>query len=259
MMKNTRRSIDCKGNYEVRLLESLGGRVSKRGRENQREENRSSSARAFSIRTDVVLLRDFNLENVDSLDSLDSHQHYKFTHVRGVLTFSRVTDTDSGSGSITTSRSPRRGLTRLAIDGAQHSHDGVGSENHTHKRAPDVRAKALLGRMTAPEARTTLTRRQQKRRSTHRQCRHLTRFDVIEVDDFNNLITQCKGDAGLKFYVTLENIFEIINFAISSRHETYHKKNSREGRNLRRSCLCYIPSKSEEYEKSSMVSQKTSK
>uniref|UniRef100_A0ABD2WIL9 Uncharacterized protein n=1 Tax=Trichogramma kaykai TaxID=54128 RepID=A0ABD2WIL9_9HYME len=56
----------------------------------------------------------------------------------------------------------------MAIDGAHHSHDEVRSENHTHKRAPDVRAKALLERMTAPEARTTLTRRQQKRRSTHR-------------------------------------------------------------------------------------------
>uniref|UniRef100_A0ABD2WE43 Uncharacterized protein n=1 Tax=Trichogramma kaykai TaxID=54128 RepID=A0ABD2WE43_9HYME len=52
----------------------------------------------------------------------------------------------------------------MAIDGAHHSHDEVRSENHTHKRAPDVRAKALLERMTAPEARTTLTRRQQKRR-----------------------------------------------------------------------------------------------
>uniref|UniRef100_A0ABD2WTE6 Uncharacterized protein n=1 Tax=Trichogramma kaykai TaxID=54128 RepID=A0ABD2WTE6_9HYME len=71
----------------------------------------------------------------------------------------------AGSDRITISRSPRRGLTRLAIDGAQHSHDEVGSENHTHKRAPDARAKALLERMTA---RTTLTRRQQKRRSTHR-------------------------------------------------------------------------------------------
>ncbi|CAB0043281.1 unnamed protein product [Trichogramma brassicae] len=48
------------------------------------------------------------------------------------------------SDRITISRSPRRGLTWLAIDGAQHSHDEVRSENHTHKRAP--------------EARTTLTR-----------------------------------------------------------------------------------------------------
>uniref|UniRef100_A0ABD2X137 Uncharacterized protein n=1 Tax=Trichogramma kaykai TaxID=54128 RepID=A0ABD2X137_9HYME len=46
----------------------------------------------------------------------------------------------AGSDRITTSRSPRRGLTRLAIDGAQHSHDEVGSENHTHKRAPDAGA-----------------------------------------------------------------------------------------------------------------------
>ncbi|CAB0043215.1 unnamed protein product [Trichogramma brassicae] len=63
-----------------------------------------------------------------------------------------------GSDRITISRSPRRGLTRLAIDGAQHSHDEVRSENHTHKRAPDAGAKAQLERMMAPEARTTLTR-----------------------------------------------------------------------------------------------------
>ncbi|CAB0035473.1 unnamed protein product [Trichogramma brassicae] len=49
-------------------------------------------------------------------------------------------------------------LTRLAIDGAQHSHDEVRSENHTHKRAPDAGAKAQQERMMAPEARTTLTR-----------------------------------------------------------------------------------------------------
>ncbi|CAB0032344.1 unnamed protein product [Trichogramma brassicae] len=64
----------------------------------------------------------------------------------------------AGSDRITISRSPRRGLTRLAIDGAQHSHDEVRSENHTHKRAPDAGAKAQLERMMAPEARTTLTR-----------------------------------------------------------------------------------------------------
>ncbi|CAB0042533.1 unnamed protein product [Trichogramma brassicae] len=46
----------------------------------------------------------------------------------------------AGSDRITISRSPRRGLTRLAIDGAQHSHDEVRSENHTHKRAPDAGA-----------------------------------------------------------------------------------------------------------------------
>ncbi|CAB0032701.1 unnamed protein product [Trichogramma brassicae] len=45
----------------------------------------------------------------------------------------------AGSDRITISRSPRRGLTRLAIDGAQHSQDEVRSENHTHKRAPDAR------------------------------------------------------------------------------------------------------------------------
>ncbi|CAB0044300.1 unnamed protein product [Trichogramma brassicae] len=60
----------------------------------------------------------------------------------------------SGSDRITISRSPRRGLTKLAIDGAQHSHDEVRSENHTHKRAPDAGAKAQLERMMAPEART---------------------------------------------------------------------------------------------------------
>ncbi|CAB0034124.1 unnamed protein product, partial [Trichogramma brassicae] len=60
----------------------------------------------------------------------------------------------AGSDRITISRSPRRGLTRLAIDGAQHSHDQVRSENHTHKRAPDAGAKAQLERMMAPEART---------------------------------------------------------------------------------------------------------
>ncbi|CAB0036900.1 unnamed protein product [Trichogramma brassicae] len=65
---------------------------------------------------------------------------------------------------ITISRSPRRGLTRLAIDGAQHSYDEVRSENHTHKRAPDAGAKAPTARKMAPEARTTLTRRQQKKR-----------------------------------------------------------------------------------------------
>ncbi|CAB0039763.1 unnamed protein product [Trichogramma brassicae] len=59
---------------------------------------------------------------------------------------------------ITISRSPRRGLTRLAIDGAQHSHDEVRSKNHTHKRALDAEAKALPARMMAPEARTKLTR-----------------------------------------------------------------------------------------------------
>ncbi|CAB0028369.1 unnamed protein product [Trichogramma brassicae] len=64
----------------------------------------------------------------------------------------------AGSDRITISRSPRRGLTRLAIDGAQHSHDEVRSENHTHKGAPDAGAKAQLERMMAPEARTTLTR-----------------------------------------------------------------------------------------------------
>ncbi|CAB0031374.1 unnamed protein product [Trichogramma brassicae] len=58
----------------------------------------------------------------------------------------------------TISRSPRRGLTKLAIDGAQHSHDEVRSENHTHKRASDAGAKAQQERMMAPEARTTLTR-----------------------------------------------------------------------------------------------------
>ncbi|CAB0045057.1 unnamed protein product [Trichogramma brassicae] len=64
----------------------------------------------------------------------------------------------AGSDRITISRSPRRGLTKLAIDGAQHSHDEVRSENHTHKRAPDAGAKAQRERMMAPEARTTLTR-----------------------------------------------------------------------------------------------------
>ncbi|CAB0035213.1 unnamed protein product, partial [Trichogramma brassicae] len=64
----------------------------------------------------------------------------------------------AGSDRITISRSPRRGLTRLAIDGAQHSQDEVRSENHTHKRAPDAGATAQLERMMAPEARTTLTR-----------------------------------------------------------------------------------------------------
>ncbi|CAB0043864.1 unnamed protein product [Trichogramma brassicae] len=64
----------------------------------------------------------------------------------------------AGSDRITISRSPRRGLTKLAIDGAQHSHDKVRSENHTHKRAPDAEAKAQQERMMAPEARTTLTR-----------------------------------------------------------------------------------------------------
>ncbi|CAB0034471.1 unnamed protein product [Trichogramma brassicae] len=64
----------------------------------------------------------------------------------------------AGSDRITISRSPRRGLTKLAIDGAQHSHDEVRSENHTHKRAPDAGAKAQQERMMAPEARTTLTR-----------------------------------------------------------------------------------------------------
>ncbi|CAB0041371.1 unnamed protein product [Trichogramma brassicae] len=64
----------------------------------------------------------------------------------------------AGSDRITISRSPRRGLTKLAIDGAQHSHDEVRSENHTHKRAPDAGAKAQLERMMVPEARTTLTR-----------------------------------------------------------------------------------------------------
>ncbi|CAB0042373.1 unnamed protein product [Trichogramma brassicae] len=59
---------------------------------------------------------------------------------------------------ITISRSPRRGHARLAIDGAQHSHDEVRSENHTHKRAPDAGAKAQQERMMAPEARTTLPR-----------------------------------------------------------------------------------------------------
>ncbi|CAB0041558.1 unnamed protein product [Trichogramma brassicae] len=64
----------------------------------------------------------------------------------------------AGRDRITISRSPRRGLTRAAIDGAQHSHDEVRSENHTHKRAQDAGAKAQLERMMAPEARTTLKR-----------------------------------------------------------------------------------------------------
>ncbi|CAB0043540.1 unnamed protein product [Trichogramma brassicae] len=55
----------------------------------------------------------------------------------------------AGSDRITISRSPRRGLTKLAIDGAQHSHDEVRSENHTHKRAPDAGAKAQMERMSA--------------------------------------------------------------------------------------------------------------
>ncbi|CAB0031157.1 unnamed protein product [Trichogramma brassicae] len=71
---------------------------------------------------------------------------------------SRVSFGAPGSDRITISRSPRRGLTKLAIDGAQHSHDEVRSENHTHKRAPDAGAKAQQERMIAPEARTTLTR-----------------------------------------------------------------------------------------------------
>ncbi|CAB0038300.1 unnamed protein product [Trichogramma brassicae] len=76
----------------------------------------------------------------------------------------------AGSDRITISRSPRRGLTKLAIDGAQHSHDEVRSENHTHKRAPDAGAKAQLERIIAPEARTTLTRcsRQSKLGTCHR-------------------------------------------------------------------------------------------
>ncbi|CAB0043482.1 unnamed protein product [Trichogramma brassicae] len=68
---------------------------------------------------------------------------------------------------ITISRSPKAELTRLAIDGAQHSHDEVRSENHTHKRAPDAGA--------------TLTRRQQKRtvgESSARLCECLPRAVV---------------------------------------------------------------------------------
>ncbi|CAB0034420.1 unnamed protein product [Trichogramma brassicae] len=48
------------------------------------------------------------------------------------------------------SRSPRRGLTRLAIDGAQHSHDEVRSENHTHKTTTEKEhqnARRLTGRV----------------------------------------------------------------------------------------------------------------
>ncbi|CAB0038694.1 unnamed protein product [Trichogramma brassicae] len=67
-------------------------------------------------------------------------------------------DTTIDDGIVQDRRSPRRGLTRLAIDGAQHSQDEVRSENHTHKRAPDAGAKAQQERMMAPEARTTLTR-----------------------------------------------------------------------------------------------------
>ncbi|CAB0029870.1 unnamed protein product [Trichogramma brassicae] len=67
-------------------------------------------------------------------------------------------DVRAGSDRITINRSPRRGLTKLAIDGAQHSHHEVRSEKHTHKRAPDAGAKAQQERMMAPEARTTLTR-----------------------------------------------------------------------------------------------------
>ncbi|CAB0034724.1 unnamed protein product [Trichogramma brassicae] len=48
----------------------------------------------------------------------------------------------------------------------KHSQDDVRSENHTHKRALDAGAKAQQERMMAPEARTTLTRRQQKGVST---------------------------------------------------------------------------------------------
>ncbi|CAB0038176.1 unnamed protein product [Trichogramma brassicae] len=89
--------------------------------------------------------------------------HYVHVRMVRVLAVHYTSDTYSihgapGSDRITISRSPRRGLTKLAIDGAQHSHDEVRSENHTHKRAPDAGAKAQQERMMAPEARTTLTR-----------------------------------------------------------------------------------------------------
>ncbi|CAB0042520.1 unnamed protein product [Trichogramma brassicae] len=77
----------------------------------------------------------------------------------------------AGSDRITISRSPRRGLTKLAIDGAQHSHDEVRSENHTHKRAPDAGAKAQLERMMAPEARTTLTHKMTTEKSINNSRR----------------------------------------------------------------------------------------
>ncbi|CAB0034885.1 unnamed protein product [Trichogramma brassicae] len=84
----------------------------------------------------------------------------QITHIRPTVdpTPQKLCRKIPGSDRITISRSPRRGLTKLAIDGAQHSHDEVRSENHTHKRAPDAGAKAQLERMMAPEARTTLTR-----------------------------------------------------------------------------------------------------
>ncbi|CAB0030808.1 unnamed protein product [Trichogramma brassicae] len=97
---------------------------------------------------------------IDSASAGDRYEKLKDALVRKFT----VSDSENlknilaGSDRITISRSPRRGLTKLAIDGAQHSHDEVRSENHTHKRAPDAGAKAQLERMMAPEARTTLTR-----------------------------------------------------------------------------------------------------
>ncbi|CAB0037429.1 unnamed protein product, partial [Trichogramma brassicae] len=98
---------------------------------------------------------------------------------------------------------------------------------------------------------------------------------VSQVNDFNNLITQCKGDAGLKCYVTLEDTFVIINFAISNleraknftskdpkitrpipclrifKNETANRRSKRVIRGLftKFCCFGYVPSKSDEDKK----------
>ncbi|CAB0040048.1 unnamed protein product [Trichogramma brassicae] len=130
---NSLRSVDNEGErlHDVPFREAVG----------------SLTYLAIVSRPDIS----FATSNVSKF--LDRHNASHWHAVKKILAYLRA-----GSDRITISRSPRRGLTRLAIDGAQHSHDEVRSENHTHKRAPDAGAKAQLERMMAPEARTTLTR-----------------------------------------------------------------------------------------------------
>ncbi|CAB0041093.1 unnamed protein product [Trichogramma brassicae] len=109
-------------------------------------------ANVLAERLQVKLTGETRNYSYSRLDTRDDR------HLWSVLYYKRNTCICAGSDRITISRSPRRGLTKLAIDGAQHSHDEVRSENHTHKRAPDAGAKAQQERMMAPEARTTLTR-----------------------------------------------------------------------------------------------------
>ncbi|XP_014231687.1 KRAB-A domain-containing protein 2-like [Trichogramma pretiosum] len=51
------------------------------------------------------------------------------------------------------------------------------------------------------------------------QFRRLRRFDVIEINDTNKLIAKCKDDAALKYYVPLEDMYDLLQKAhVSTGH-----------------------------------------